>query len=45
MCNFIDIKKLQERINNESVVSPVVVKIAETENNAGMIGAALLALD
>jgi len=45
MCNFIDIEKLEKDINKESVVTPVVVKIAETENNAGMIGAALLSLE
>lgn len=44
MCTFIDLQKMQECINKESVVTDVVVKIAETENNAGMIGAALLAL-
>lgn len=45
MCNFIDIKTMQDKINSESVVTPVVVKIAKTENEAGMIGAALLALE
>lgn len=45
MCSFIDINKMQDRINAESVVTPVVVKMATTENNAGMIGAALLALN
>ena len=44
MCGFVDIKKLEERINSESVVTPVKVKLAETKNNAGMIGAGLLAL-
>lgn len=44
MCNFIDIKKLEENINKESVVTDVKVKIALTENNAGMIGAGVLAL-
>lgn len=45
MCNFIDIKKLEKEINKESVVANTVVKVATTENNAGMIGAALLALE
>lgn len=45
MCNYIDTKSLQERINKESVVTDVEVKIAQTENHAGMIGAALLALE
>lgn len=44
MCNFIDVKQLEAKINNESVVSNVSVKIAETQNEAGMIGAALMAL-
>lgn len=44
MCNFIDIKKLEENINKESVVTDVKVKVAMTENNAGMIGAGVLAL-
>ncbi len=44
MCGFVDIKKLEEKINSESVVTPVKVKLAETKNNAGMIGAGLLAL-
>ena len=43
-CNFIDIKKLEENINKESVVTDVKVKVAMTENNAGMIGAGVLAL-
>ena len=45
MCNFIDVKQLEAKINNESVVSNVSVKIAETQNEAGMIGAALMALN
>ena len=45
MCKFIDIKKLEREINEESVVANTVVKVAATENNAGMIGAALLALE
>lgn len=44
MCKFIDIKKLEENINKESVVTDVKVKVAMTENNAGMIGAGVLAL-
>lgn len=45
MCNFIDIARLEKEINKESVVADTVVRVATTENNAGMIGAALLALD
>ena len=45
MCNFIDINMLETKINKESVVSDTKVKKAFTENEAGMIGAALLALE
>ncbi len=45
MCRFVDAKAMEERINKESVVADVKVKLAETENNAGMIGAGLLALE
>lgn len=45
MCEFIDMQKMEDRINAESVVTPVKVKIAMTKNNAGMIGAGLLALN
>ena len=44
MCEFVDIENLQTKINNESVVTSVTVKLAQTKNNAGMIGAGLLAL-
>lgn len=44
MCEFVDTQKLEDMINAESVVTPVKVKSALTKNNAGMIGAGLLAL-
>lgn len=44
MCGFIDTKTLQKRINEESVVTDTVVRLAKTGNNAGMIGAGVLAL-
>lgn len=44
MCAFVDAEKMEQRINAESVVTDVKVKIAQTKNNAGMIGAGLLAL-
>ena len=44
MCKFIDIQKMQDNINKESVVTDVKVKIARTENSAGMIGAGILAI-
>ena len=45
MCNFIDVEKLESKINAESVVTSVKVKRASTGNNAGMIGAGVLALE
>lgn len=45
LCEYIDMNYLQNKINAESVVSPVVVRMAATKNNAGMIGAGLLALN
>ncbi len=44
MGEFTDIKKIENDINSEIVVSPVKVKLAKTSNNAGMIGSALLAV-
>ena len=45
MCEFVDVNQLEEKINAETVVTNVCVKRAETKNNAGMIGAGLLALN
>lgn len=45
MCEFVDTQKMEDKINNESVVTPVKVRLAHTKNNAGMIGAGLLALN
>ena len=45
MCEFLDVKNMEDRINSEIVVSPTKVKIATTKNNAGMIGAGLLAIN
>ncbi len=44
MCSFVDVDGLEKKINEESVVTNVTVKRATTGNNAGMIGAAVLAL-
>ena len=44
MGKFANVLQLEERINKESVVTPVKVKHAQTGNDAGMIGAALLGL-
>ena len=45
MCNFVEVKQLEDKINAESVVTDVKVKRATTGNNAGMIGAGVLALE
>lgn len=45
MGSFIDIKKIENAINSEIVVSPVKIKLAKAGNYAGMIGAALLAAE
>lgn len=45
MCNFVDVQQLEDQINAESVVTDVKVKRATTGNNAGMIGAGVLALE
>lgn len=44
MCDFVDIQKMEDEINCESVVTSVKVVKAHTKNRAGMIGAGLLAL-
>lgn len=45
MCNFVDVQQLEDKINAESVVTDVKVKRATTGNNAGMIGAGVLAIE
>ncbi|MCD7879170.1 MAG: ROK family protein, partial [Candidatus Gastranaerophilales bacterium] len=45
MGQFIDVKEIETQINKEIVVSPVKIKLAQSGNYAGMIGAALLACD
>ncbi|MDD3237208.1 MAG: ROK family protein [Candidatus Gastranaerophilales bacterium] len=44
MGEFIDVQKIENEINNTIVVSPIKVKLAKMKNNAGMVGAALLAV-
>ncbi len=44
MGKFADAVQLEEKINQESVVTPVKIKHARTGNDAGMIGAAILGL-
>lgn len=43
MGEFINLDKLQERINAHTIVAPVELQFAKFKNNAGMIGASLLA--
>lgn len=43
MGNFIDLKKVENIINSEIVVKPIVLLPAKFENNAGMVGASLMA--
>ena len=45
MCNFVEVQQLEDKINAESVVTDVKVKRSTTGNNAGMIGAGVLALE
>lgn len=44
MGEFIHLKELEEKINSELVVPKTKLKLAQMKNNAGMVGAALLAL-
>ena len=44
MGEFIDISTLETKVNAELVVPPMKLRLAKMKNNAGMIGAALLAL-
>ena len=43
MGKFIDTDEIQNKVNEEIVVSPVKIKLAKAGNYSGMIGAALLA--
>ena len=45
MAKFVNVNLIENYINEKSVVSDVIVKLANYDNNSGMIGAALLALD
>ena len=44
MAQFIELKKIEEEVNNEIVTSQTSIRIATAGNYSGMIGAALLAL-
>ena len=45
MGKFVDTKTIEEKINKESVSTPVKIVKAAFDNNAGVIGAALLAFE
>ena len=44
MAQFVDIKKVEEIVNQDIITSPTSVRMASAGNYSGMIGAALLAL-
>ncbi len=45
MAQFVDIKRVEEEVNSDIVTTPTSVRLATAGNYAGMIGAALLALE
>lgn len=45
MAQFVDVKKMEEIVNNDIVTSPTSIKLAKAGNYSGMIGAALLAFE
>ena len=45
MAQFLDIKKIENEVNSDNVTTPTSIRLAETENYAGMIGVSLLALE
>ena len=45
MAQFIDIQKVENEVNHDNVTTPTSIRLAKTGNYAGMIGAALLALE
>lgn len=45
MAKFVDVKNIEEKINRTSVATPVRIAKAAFENNAGLIGASLLAFE
>lgn len=44
MAQFVDVKKIEEKVNSDIVTSPTSIRLATAGNYSGMIGAALLAL-
>ena len=45
MAQFVDVKKMEEIVNNDIVTSPTSIRLATAGNYSGMIGAALLAFE
>lgn len=45
MAEFVDFNYLQNYINSQTVTTETLVKKAEFDNNSGMVGAALLAIE
>ena len=45
MAQFVDIKKVEEEVNSDIVTPPTSIRLATAGNYAGMIGAALLAME
>jgi hypothetical protein len=45
MAKFVEYDKLSQEVNSQILTQPFELKEAKFENNAGMIGAALLLID
>jgi len=45
MAQFVEYEKLNNQVNKDILTQPLVLKLAKFENNAGMLGAALLLLE
>lgn len=45
MAQFIDVKKMEQDVNNEIITMPTSIRLANAGNYSGMIGAGLLAIE
>ena len=45
MAAFLNYKKIEDEVNKDICTTPVKILKAKFDNNAGMVGAALLALN
>ena len=45
MAQFVDVKKIEEAVNQEIITAPTSIRLAAAGNYSGMIGAALLGLE